>query len=81
MHLSCLLIPFDFQQMDRALDQSMCKQHHLLCIVLDEGWIQSEKFLLFQMPSDRLVPGHQVGTSRKLLKTTMNCLDHQNEVI
>ena len=41
MHL-CLLIPFDFQQMDRALDQSMCtKQHHLLCIILDEGWIQS----------------------------------------
>ena len=65
MHL-CLLIPFDaidFQQMDRALDQSMCTQHHLLlCIVLDECQIQSENFLFFQMPSDMdifLVPRHQ----------------------
>ena len=78
MHL-CLLIPFDFQQMDRALDQSMCKQHHLLCIVLDEGWIQSEKVLFFQMPSDLdifLVPRHQsIGNKNCCHKLLFNPYD------
>ena len=62
MHLS-LMIPFDFQQRDRGLNQSVCKQHHLLCIVLDKVWIQSEKAVFFQMPSDQdifLVPQQQL---------------------